>query len=225
VPANFQIWLDTTPPQGVVFTLAGGAAFTNTRVVSMVLTTTDPDTTGYAIKFWGDVDPAGAGAEMEIDANWVAYGSVATITLSDGEGLKSVFARIRDDVGNETDAQLETLTFDESLPTVTITVDPDRTKISKVDPWDETHFTFTVDVDTMAYKVKVVPTPVATHDQGVQLPNAGGSINVEHGGDTPAETPIEVTVTGTDLQTAVGADGEYTIKVFAQEAGTGYWSV
>lgn len=227
MPAYFQIQLDTTAPQGPVFELAGGANLVGTFTVPFVLTTNDFDKAGYSVKVWGDVDPA---YNADIQATkatsaWIGYGTVNTLKLSPGGGLKTVYAVIRDDVGNETAELQDAVTVDVTIPVVTITEDPDRTKISKVAPWDATNFTFQVDSDVSGWKVKVVPDPSATEDQGIQLYDAGGSDNVlEPNVPLAANTPKQVKVTGADLQTAVGPDGDYYIKVFAQEAGSGNWS-
>jgi hypothetical protein len=230
MPSFFQIQLDTTAPQGPVFDLAGGSAIVGTHDVSFVLTTTDPDTTGYQIKLYGDVDPAfNASIQATKAASaWMGYNTINALRLSAGDGAKVIHAVIRDDVGNETADLQDTVTVDTSVPVVTITVPPDHPKISKVATFDTTHFTFTVDSDVTAYKVKVVPNPASTEGQGVQIPPDAGSGPVYIDG-TPvvqlaAGVPQAVTITGTDLQTAAGADGSYYIKVFAKEAVTGYWS-
>jgi hypothetical protein len=227
MPAYFQIQLDTTAPQGPVFELAGGAILVGTFTVPFVLTTTDDDKTGYTVKLWGDVDPA---YNADIQATkatsaWIGYNTVNTLKLSGGDGAKTIYAVIRDDVGNETAELSDVVTVDVSVPVVTITVDPDLTKISKVAPWAETNFTFEVNSDISGWKVKAVDDPGATHDQGYEILDAGGSDNTfEPGTPLAANVPKVVKLTGADLQTAVGVDGPYYIKVFAQEAGSGLWS-
>lgn len=219
MPAYFNIRLDTTAPQGPVFTVAGGAATVTDPVVPFVLTTTDADTTGYQIKLWGDVDLAYSASIQDTEAHsaWVGYGTIVQLQLAAGNGLKNVHAKIRDDVGNETAILNAALTLDTTAPVVTITVPPDLPKISKVAPWDVSHFTFAVDSDITSYDIRVVPDPAATHVQGTSLKVVVGNVG--------ANVPIPETVDGPTLQAAVGPDGDYTIKVFAQEAGSGAWSV
>lgn len=224
-PAYFQLTLDTTAPQGPVFTLAGGAAIVGNPTVAVVLTTTDEITDGYTVKFWGEVDPTFS-PDIQVaegDSAWVGYGTIPTLKLDADGG--TVHAKIRDDVGNETATLDATVTVDLTLPIVTITVAPDRNKISKVDPWDETNFTFQVDSDVMAWMVKVVPNAAANY--GVTIPETAGSNTSRD--TTPAtvlaaNVPQTVKIMGADLQTAVGGDGEFYVKVFAQETASGQWS-
>ena len=224
MPSFFQLTLDTTAPQGPVFEIAAGAPYVSARDVAIVLTTTDAVTDGYQVKVWGDVDAAANAAvqTLEADSSWVDYGTLLTVRLAGGDGPKTLHAKIRDDVGNETAELEDSTTLDTSAPVVTITVDPDRDKISKVPGFDTSIFTFTVDVDVVAWKVKAVPDSGATHDQGTEIPDAGGSTGVT-GAALAAATPQQVAIKGEDLQSAVGPDGTYTIKVFAQDVA-GLWS-
>lgn len=219
MPAHFNIRLDTTAPQGAVLELAGGAATVASKSVPVSLTTTDPDTTGYQIKLWGDVDLSFNPSIQDTEgaSAWLDYGTITTLDLSDLDGLKTVYGKIRDDVGNETAILSDSVTFDSSVPVVTITVDPDLVKISKVTPWDKSNFTFMVNQDIDHYEIRVVPDPAATHDQGLLY----SELDVALAADTPTPEVID----GTQLQTVVGPDGDYTIKVFARMAATGTWSV
>lgn len=218
MPAYFNIRLDTTAPQAPVFQLHGGAATVTDPLVAVLLTTTDPDTTGYQVKIWGDVllTDTPSIQDTEAASAWVGYGTIVQLRLSDGNGVKHVHAKIRDDVGNETAVLDVVITLDTTAPVVTITVAPDRPKISKVAPWDVSHFTFTADSDITHYEIRVVPGQSSTHDQGTLLHQV--DVNVI------ANTPIPESVTGAELQAAVGPDGDYIVKVFAMEAESGAWS-
>ena len=75
------------------------------------------------------------------------------------------------------------------------------------------------------YKVCVVSATSATQADGVVIPTTAGSSNTSGSdGEYEADTNIQVTIKGTDLETASSGDGVKTIKVFAQNAA-GTWSV
>ena len=81
------------------------------------------------------------------------------------------------------------------------------------------------DVDFEQYKVCVVPQNSSTQDAGTQIPTEGGSLNTSGSqGSYPKTTPIEVTITGTDLAAASAGDGVKIVKVFVCNAA-GTWSV
>lgn len=225
--SSFILTLDTTAPSNPLLTLNGGGAYISSAVgVSLALTTDDADTTGYLIKIYGDVaDPGGAAGirPNEVDASWLAYGSIHAVTVSAGDGFKTVRAKIRDDVGNETAELTAQVNLDTTGPVITITTPVDHPKISKVATFDRATFEWTADSNIAQWVVKVVPTAGATHDQGSYLANTNGSTNV-NGGVRAGGNPCQVMITGADLQVAVGADGPYVIKVFAADAA-GNWSV
>ena len=83
----------------------------------------------------------------------------------------------------------------------------------------------TADVAFAGYKVCVVPANSSTQDAGTVIPTTAGSSNTSgSAGNYPAATNIQVTITGTDLETASPGDGAKIVKVFVKnEAGT--WSV
>lgn len=215
---NFILTLDTTAPAGVVALLAGGDAITTTVDVNLHTTTTDPDTTGYQMKVWGDVQDA----PDEASAVWAAYTVDRPITLTGADGLKTVFVRLRDDVGNEAAPVSDTITLDTTAPVITITVDPTRTKISKVDGWNLTILSFAADGDLQAWTVCVVPNSNASHTEGTVIPTVVGSIATT-GDALAANTNEQVTISGADLEAASPGDGPKVIKIFGQDVN-GVWS-
>lgn len=71
----------------------------------------------------------------------------------------------------------------------------------------------------------VVPQTNSTQESGRVIPTDAGSINTSGTeGNYEASTPISVTITGTDLETASGGDGVKIIKVFVKTEA-GLWSV
>ena len=96
---------------------------------------------------------------------------------------------------------------------------------SKTAGFNQSIFNFTADVAFAEYKVCVVPANSSTQDAGTVIPTTAGSSNTSgSAGNYPAATNIQVTITGTDLETASPGDGAKIVKVFVKnEAGT--WSV
>lgn len=220
----FNLVLDTIAPAGVAVEINGDAKYTTLASVTLGLTTTDEDTTGYQMKIWGDISDAAT----EQDAVWQTYSATKALTLSGADGTKTIYAKIRDDVGNESVQASDTIILDTAVPVVTVTT-PDRSKISKVSTFDTTVFTFSSDVAFMEYKVGVVPESSSIQTQCAVIPTTAGSQNTSGTAASvedafPASTPITVTIKGTDLEAANSGDGTKIVKVFVRnDAGT--WSV
>ena len=144
--------------------------------------------------------------------------------MSEGDGLKTVHIKVRDDVGNESAAVTASITVNTAVPVVTIT-GPDKSKISKVSGFDVCAFSFTSDVDFEEYTVRVVPSTSSLNTAGTQIPVAGGSTNTSGtAGGYKKNTAINVTINGADLETASSGDGTKIVKVFVKNAA-GTWSV
>ncbi|WP_217913245.1 hypothetical protein [Miltoncostaea marina] len=224
--AYFQLVLDTTPPAGVSVVMNGGDPATGSRDVTLSIATTDPDTTGYQVKIYGDVDDAHAPAEYratEANAPWVTYVASKGIRLSAGDGTKTVRIKVRDDVGNASAEASDTIVLDTTAPVVTVGT-PSAAKISKVAGYDESVFDWEADEPFEEYKVLVVQSQSATHTQGTQIPTTAGSANVAgSAGGYPAATPITTTVKGADYE-AAGGDADSYVKVFVRDS-TGTWSL
>lgn len=214
----FNLSLDTLPPGGLSVSLNDGAIYTTARSVMLRASVDDADTTGYQIKIWG-VD----GAEAESDAAWSTYTPERTVTLTDGDGLKTVHVKIRDDVGNETAEASDDITLDTVVPVISIT-GPDKDTISKVPGFNSAVASFTVDVAFVEYRVCAVPATNSLVTAGTVIPTAAGSVNTSGTGQFAANTPISVTINGADLEAASPGDGVKIVKVFAKNAA-GTWSV
>lgn len=147
----FNLTLDTLAPSGLTIKLNDGAEYTTSATVTLKLTLADEETAGYQMKIWG-ID----GVSDEETAEWETYTAQKSITLTPGDGLKTVSVKVRDDVGNESAAATDTITLDTKVPTVTIT-GPDKPKISKMTGFNESRFSFIADVEFEEYKVCVVP--------------------------------------------------------------------
>lgn len=208
----FTLTLDTTAPTSVSISLP---ALTNSTSVTATIAATGAS----HMKFWGDV----SGAATEGAASWQTFGNTATITLTSGDGTKTVYMKVKDDVGNEATAVNDTTVLDSSGPTVTIT-GPDVNRISKVASYDTSAFSFSANEAFVEYKVKVVPSTSSVHSAGTQIGTTGGSTNMSGSGTFAANTPISCTIKGADLETASVGDGAKIVKVFCKDAN-GNWSV
>lgn len=215
----FNLTLDTLAPTGLTVSLNDSAEYTTSATVTLSVEVEDSPTTGYQMKIWGINS-----AESEEDASWETYTPSKSITLISGDGQKTVYVKVRDDVGNETSAVTDTIILDTKVPSVTIT-GPDKSKISKVATFNESRFSFSADVAFEEYKVCVVPQNSSTQEAGQVIPTTAGSTNTSGSdGDYEASTPIQVMINGTDLETVSGGDGVKIIKVFVRTAA-GTWSV
>ena len=215
----FNLTLDTTAPSGLTLSINDGALYTTSTAVTLKIGVADEATTGYQMKIWGIADVADEGS-----ASWETFATTKSVTLTSGDGLKTVHVKVRDDVGNESAEATDTITLDTTIPVVTVT-GPDKSKISKVSSFNQSVINFTTDVEFTEYKVCVVPQTSSTQDAGTVIPTDNGSTNTSgSAGNYPASQNIRVTITGADLETASSGDGVKIVKVFVKTA-SGLWSV
>lgn len=215
----FNLTLDTTAPTGLTLSINDGALYATSAAVTLTIGVTDSVTTGYQMKIWG-ID----GVEDEGSASWESFAATKSVNLTSGDGLKTVYVKVRDDVYNETVPVSDTITLNTAVPVVSIT-GPDVSRISKNAGKNQAIINFTADVIFDEYKVCVVPQNNSTQDAGTVIPTDGGSINTSGSdGDYPASENIQVTITGTDLETASSGDGVKIVKVFVRSQA-GIWSV
>lgn len=224
--ANYvYITLDTTPPSNPSITIDGGSIFATSQLVDLSISVGDVDTTGYQMKIWGSVDNSYDVniQSTENDSSWIPYSSSFQVKLSSGDGEKTIYLKVRDDVHNASSIAIDSIKLDTSIPTVTVT-NPDVSKISKVAGKDTFSFTFSSNEDFIEYKVKLVGTTGSTHDTGNVIPTTAGSINTSGAGLFTANQVITVTIKGQDLEDAgATTDGQKIIKVFVKDA-SGKWS-
>lgn len=214
----FNLALDTTAPTGLTLSINDGAMYATSTAVNLTIGLTDSPTTGYQMKIWGI-----EGATEETAASWETFATSKSVNLTTGDGLKTVYIKVRDDVGNETAQVTDTITLDTTVPVVTIT-GPDKSKISKVTGYDTSIFSFMADVEFAEYKVCVVPATLSTQEAGTLIPVTGGSQNTSGSeGNYQADTAITVTIKGADLESASSGDGTKVVKVFVKTAA-GLWS-
>lgn len=220
----FNLTLDTTGPQSPTFAIAAGASYATAQVTTGDFSTADADTTGYQVKIWGDVDTS---YDADIQATegasaWKTYSASVALKLSSGDGTKTLHAKIRDDVWNETSQLDDTIVLDTTVPVATVSTGPDVSRISKISGKRVASFSFQADVAIQAYKVKVVPATSSIHSAGAQIGTTNGSTNMT-GGSVAATTNVDCTIDGRDLDAADSGDGTKIIKVFVQDLA-GNWS-
>lgn len=216
----FNLTLDTTAPSGLTLVINDGAMYATKTAVSLAIGLADEVTTGYQMKIWGI-----EGVADETSASWETFAESKNVNLPTGDGLKTVSIKVRDDVGNETSVVSDSITLDTTVPVVTIT-GPDKAKISKVNGFNKSIFSFMSDAEYVEYKVCVVPTTLSTQEAGTVIGTTGGSANTSGTSeDTPfeANTPTTVTLMGADVESASSGDGVKVIKVFVRTAA-GLWS-
>ena len=209
----FNLTLDTTAPSGLTLQINDGALYATSTAVKLTIGVSDEQTTGYQMKIWG-ID----GVAEEASASWETFATSKSVNLTTGDGLKTVHIKVRDDVGNESAEVTDDITLNTAVPVVTVT-GPDKSKISKITGFNTSIINFTSDVEFDEYKVCVVPANSSEQDAGTLIPTTSGNE-----GNYPATTNIQVTINGTDLESASTGDGVKIVKVFVKTAA-GIWSV
>jgi len=228
----FDLTLDTTGPSNPTIALNSGNQYATAVLVTATVGTGDGTTTGYQMKFWGDIDLAwakangivgsSATATDQASALWITYATSQQLQLSTGDANKTVYLQIRDDVYNISAQASDQITLDTTKPTVTIT-GPDVSKVSTQAGKNVASFSFTSDSNYQQYVVKVVASSGADHTTGTTIATTNGSTNMSGGAGT-ASTVINCQVNGSDLQAASAGDGTKVIKVFVEDTA-GNWSV
>lgn len=217
--AYFTLTLDTTAPSGASIVIASP---TNSRTVIATLSAID----ATQMKLYGDIvsDTSSSTKITEDTANWVTYDTTASIVLTDEDGVKTVYAKFRDDVGNETIAVSAVVTLDTAAPVVTISTGPDYSTISEVSGFDTCTFSWSASEDFVEYKICVVPSNTSPQSVGTPIGSDNGSDNMSGIDEFTANQSITSSITGSDLKAASSGDGAKIIKVFVKDS-TGNWSV
>lgn len=230
----FTLTLDTTNPSNPSLSLESGAQYATNTLINATIGTSDGTTTGYQMKIWGaDLDLAwcktngivssGAAAVDEASALWITYATSKQLQITSGDGSKTVYLKIRDDVYNESAQASDSIILNTTLPVVTISA-VDVAKVSKISGKDVASFSFQCDVAFAEYKVKVVSASGNAQDTGTVIGTTNGSTNMSGvAGNYAATTPINCTIKGADLETASNGDGAKVIKIFVKNAA-GLWS-
>ncbi len=206
--------IDRTAPSSGLFTItatydANETTYTRNREVNIVdITATD---TGGA----GDGTDPDIPNEMEISnfadfstsSGWVAYfPTYNNWTLTEGDGVKTVYVRFRDLVGNVSTASQNNITFDSTPPVLTISA-PDRYVVKKGDS-----VSYTVHLDDnnshwVDFRDKIELSAMGTVESQV------ADIQANHISVTEISTTIRrVTIT---LPAGMSEEGTISIKILA----------
>lgn len=216
----FTLTLDTVAPSGANITISSP---TNNRSPNATLAATD----ATQMKLWGDI-VASTSSETKITENtasWETYATTKQVILASGNGAKTVYAKFRDAVGNESGAVSAVVTLDQTAPVVTISTGPDYSTISEVNGFNKSTFSWSANEAFVEYKICVVPQSTSPQSAGPTIGTTNGSSNLSGSGKTfPAATTITSIITATDLKTASSGDGAKIIKIFVKDAA-GNWSV
>lgn len=196
----FNLTLDTLAPQGVTLRINNGAEKTGSLSVTLAIGCSDADKTGYQMKVWGDI---GDETLAETLASWEAYSASKTVSLTSGDGTKSVKIKIRDSVLNESVTVAATIELDTAVPTVSLTYGPDVTRISKVSGADVCTFSFTSDEPFVEYRVMVVDSTTTPYDEGNAIYEDNGSSGLSGTGEFAADEEITVKINALDYADAL----------------------
>lgn len=100
---------DRMPPTVSNLRVNGGAQYTNNRTVGLELFATDDS--GYVAEMSFRDDASNWSA-------WAPYGSYSSFVLSDRDGLRTIYARVRDSVGNVSSEMTARITLDRTAPRI-----------------------------------------------------------------------------------------------------------
>ena len=167
-------------------------------------------------------------------ADGKAYMVVSDMFMTEGEGNKNVYLKVKDNAGNISTAAVQSVYYDPSAPEVVVS-GVDYNRISKMHTArhdnaakfnDETHFVFTPSETIQAYKVVAYANQDAAKagsNADAVIPSDAGSVNMSATGLSSAEA-VNAMIRGADLEAAVPGDGIKIVVVYVQDlAGT--WSV
>ncbi|MFC1525987.1 Ig-like domain-containing protein [Candidatus Latescibacterota bacterium] len=127
--------IDTTPPEQLVLSIDGSADFTNTPGVALALGAADvtSDVTDMMISN----DPS------LTDAGWEPFVETKSWNLEEGDGAKTVYARVRDAAGNESVRVQSEIFLITQAPVAVSLEDPrDTTPVSTTLVWSESNNVF-----------------------------------------------------------------------------------
>lgn len=224
-----QITFDTTAPDAAV-AIAGTPSTVATVDVTLNITSNASDKA--FMKIYGSVDDTFAPSEyraLEANAPWIGFAATKAIKLSSGDALKTIRIKVKDDVDNVSSEATVAVTLNTAIPTISITVALAPTRISKQGTKDTSTLTFQSDTALSAWETRLVPAQNSDRTAGTLIPATAGSVT--SGGALAATTARQVTIKGTDLETAGAAGGpaaagnQVWVKVFGQSAANGQWSV
>ena len=112
--------VDVTAPDGTVV-IEGGATYVTDTSVNLTLSANDATSGVAQMRFSND------GSNW---SGWESYGASKAWTLASGDGTKTVYVEYKDNVGNVSTAQSDTIVLDTTSPTVGLTAPDDGATVS-----------------------------------------------------------------------------------------------
>ena len=110
---------DTTAPSGSV-TVSGGSSYTNSTTITLNLSATDNvGVTGYYLSD-SSTTPSSSASGWTSVTSTTSYSGTVSYSLSGSEGSKTIYAWYKDAAGNVSTTANATITYDTTVPTVTI---------------------------------------------------------------------------------------------------------
>jgi hypothetical protein len=106
-PGSFTVYIDTTPPAGII-TINGGATYTNSPSVTLTLSAVDGKGSGVAYMCFSN--------DGSSWSSWEPYATSKQWTLTPGDGIKTVYVKFKDYVGLESSPSSDTITLDTTPP-------------------------------------------------------------------------------------------------------------
>lgn len=199
---------------------------------------TAPDTAPISqYKLTGDFTQSSSDWKTFTPDSGQDYMTISSLTLTTGEGLKTITVQLKDAAGNVSSEVIATVTYDTSAPVIDVNA-PDYNVVSKQhtlrlnasgSPISGTYndmciFTWSSNENLAAYKV-CVNEPDQAAAEAEAIGTSGGSLNMT-GGATAANTNVISVIYGADFaatDVVNDTDGAYEIIVYGQDEG-GTWS-
>jgi hypothetical protein len=112
--ANYSVSAESAEYEaiGTQVTVNYGATYTNTTLVTLILTSSDPQSSVAQMRFSND---------NRTFTNWEPYTALRSWTLLGGDGVKTVYAQFIDISDSISPLYFDTIVLDTTLPTITIT--------------------------------------------------------------------------------------------------------
>lgn len=216
--------VDLVGPTITLLEINDGAAETASETVDVVITTAATDATD--VIFYGDVP----GAALEGDAvptPFLGSGVVHSVNVTPGDLVKTIKAKLFDDVGNDGPEASDSIILNSSVPTPNTTsvsgpVTPGGArKMSQKTGHNQRTINWTLSENWDEFEVRLVPTSGSDRTAGTVIPTDGGSTNTS-GGAGAANTPMSTVVNTNDILSIQAGSGQRVVKIFVRQGAV--WS-
>ena len=241
-PVTCTTTLDLDEPDAVLNLLKtdsnGLPARVNYRNFKAKISHTAPDTSPIVqYKLSGDFDQSSSEWQVFTYDSGQTYMTISNLTLTTGDGLKTITLQLKDAAGNVSSAVDATVIYDTAPPVIDVNA-PDYNVVSKEHTLrlnasgtaitgkynDMCIFTWSANENLAAFKV-CVNTAGQTAATAEAIGTEHGSLNMS-GSAVTANTDVTSTIFGADFaatEVVNDTDGAYEIIVYGQDEG-GTWS-